>query len=70
MNTQAPHFSAVTPIRASVATRVAFSTAARERAQAKGLTAGQWSIERLKQPTTLAADLHMVFDVGGEVVAS
>lgn len=68
MNTQPLHVLVTTPIRASVATRVAFATAARQRAQAKGLTAAQWSIERLKQPTTLAADLLMAFDEGGEVV--
>jgi len=69
MNTQPLDVLVTPPIRISVATRVAFATTAKERAKAKGLTAAQWSIERLKQPTTLAADLLMAFDVGGEVVS-
>lgn len=61
-------FQQIVPVKATVAARVSFATLARTRAKAKGLTAAQWSIERLKTPTTLSADIHMAFDVGGEVI--
>lgn len=70
MNTQPLDVLVITLIRASIATRVAFATAARERAQAKGLSPADWSLQRLLAPTTLIADIRMVFDVGGEVVVS
>ncbi len=70
MNTKALGVLVITPIRASVASRVYFATLARERAREKGLSAADWSLQRLLAPTTLTADIRMTFDVGGEVVAS
>lgn len=69
MTTQPLGVLVITPIRASVASRVYFATSARERAQAKGLSVADWSLQRLLAPTTLIADVRMAFDIGGEVVS-